>query len=551
MTGLEEAVIGMDVGDSKSVTVTPDTSYKDHQIKKVQTVDRSQFPPGLEPKTGLQFEVKQEDGTASTVRVTEVTETNVTLEATYSLAGQDLSFEIEMLEIRTNDPNLAEEYFKKGVECHNEGRLDEAISYYQNAVKENPKLAQVYYNMGVALQQKGQVDQANTCYEVAIGLNQKFTEAHHNLGITFYHKKQFDEAIICFLRVLQLKPDHVGAYYNLGNIFFAKGQLSQAREYYQKTVSLQPDHTEALWNIAILNLLSGNFAEGLKGYELRGELKGALPPRNFIKPRWNGSDLKGKTILLHAEQDIGDTVQFIRYAPLVAQKGASVVVECQKEISSLLKDIKGIDKVISRGDPLPDFDTHCPLISLPLLFGTTLDTIPADIPYIMPGADNTARWKEKTFVNPAGIKIGIAWAGDRGEKDDLDLSCGLRIFSPLSSVQGVSFFSLQRCEAPNPPEGMQMTDLTDLMNDFSDTAALIANLDLVISADTPVAHLAGAMGKPVWVILPFIPDWRWMLDREDSPWYPTMRLFRQPAPGDWETVLKNVKKAPSEYPGPG
>jgi len=333
----------------------------------------------------------------------------------------------------------------------------------------------------------------------------------------------------------------------MGTALQEKGQFDEAIQCYKKAIEIDPDYVDARWNMSLLNLLCGNFKEGWKGYEWRWKLEGILVERNFSAPAWNGYDIKGRTILIYAEQGLGDTIQFVRYASLVADLGANVIVECQKELVSLVEKIRGIKQVIPYGNSLPEFDIHCSLLSLPLVFDTTLEDIPANIPYIYAGSPSVQKWRDKIDQTSSHIRIGLVWAGDPAKKKDRDRSCSLRLFSSLAQFNDVIFYSLQKGEASNqamnPPEGMNLIDYTEEFHDFSDTAAFIENLDLVISVDTAVAHLAGSLGKPVWTLLPFVPDWRWMLSREDSPWYPTMRLFRQPRIGDWGSVIDRVVNA--------
>jgi FKBP-type peptidyl-prolyl cis-trans isomerase 2 len=551
MSGLEEAVIGMAEGESKSVIVPQDKALGPHLKEKVHVVARDQFPRELEPMVGMKFEIKQDNGITNTIRVTEVSDQTVTLDSNHPLAGKELYFDIELIEAKRSQAAAAEEFYKKGIELQNNGEIDEAIAYYRKAIGQNPKHAGAFYNMGVAFHGKGLIDQAILCYEIAIGFNQEFTEAHHNLGVAYNEKGKFDEALVCFQRVLQLKPDHAGAFYNLGNTLTAQGHYNEAKQCYKKAIEIKPDHADAQWSLGLINLRLGNFEEGWKGYEWRWELKDIIRKRDFSQPLWDGHDVDGHTILLHAEQGFGDTLHFIRYAPLVAERGAKVVVECQKELVSLLRNIEGVSQVIAHGEQLPDFDFHCPLLSLPFVFSTGLDTIPAQIPYVSAEPDLVQKWRNRIKADKSAIKIGLVWAGSPKLKFGHSRSCPIETFSALAQRNDITFYSLQKGEAEeqakNPPEGIKLIDTSDEIHDFSDTAAIIANLDLVISVDTASAHLAGALGKPVWVLLPFVPDWRWMKDREDSPWYPTMRLFRQPSAGDWESVIGLVKNAFDEF----
>ncbi len=551
MPGLEEAVIGMAQGESKSVIIPPEKAFGPHLKEKVHIVSRDQFPRELEPMVGMKFEIKQEDGVTNTVRVTDVSDQTVTLDTNHPLAGKDLFFDIELIEAKQSQAAAAEEFYKKGIDLQDKGEIDEAISYYRKAIRQNPNHAGAYYNLGVAFQGKGLTDQAILYYEIAIGFNQEFTEAHHNLGVAFNEKGKFDEALLCFQRVLQLKPDHAGAYYSLGNTLVAKGQFNEAMQCYQKAIEINPGHADAQWSLGLINLRLGKFEEGWKGYEWRWELKDVLPKRDFSQPMWDGHDISGRTILLHAEQGFGDTLQFVRYAPLVAQRRAKVLVECQKELVSLLKNTEGVSGVIALGEELPDFDFHSPLLSLPLIFNTKLDTIPSKIPYIKADQALVQKWRDKIRPGKSTTKIGLVWAGNPKLKFGHSRSCPIETFSTLARRNDITFYSLQKGEAEeqakNPPEGIKLIDTSEDIHDFSDTAAIIENLDLVISIDTAVAHLAGALGKPVWVLLPFVPDWRWMMNREDSPWYPTMRLFRQPATDDWESVINHIRDALDDF----
>ena len=548
--GLEESVLGMQQGETKTVTISPDLAFGPRLSEKIHVINRSQFPASVQPAVGLKFEIRQDSGEISTIQVSDVSESEVTLDANHPLAGKNLKFEIELLEVSTPPSALAEESYKAAVDLQEKGLIDDAIEQYQKTIGQNPNFAAAYFNLGVIFQQKEQIDKAIVYYEIAIGLKQEFTEAHHNLGIAFKDKGLFDEAVLCFQRVIQLKPDHADAYYNLGNTLVAKGEFEDALKSYRRAVEITPDHADALWSIALLQLRSGDFENGWKGYEGRWKLKGVIDKRSFSQPLWDGSDISGKTILLHSEQGFGDTIQFIRYAPMVSDMGAKVIVECQEELVSLLKNVEGIHSVIPRDKQLPAFDIHYPLLSLPYIFGTKLETIPAKIPYIHADETMVQKWQNKIESPASSFKIGLIWAGDPKLKFGHSRSCPLELFSSLAELDDFIFYSLQKGEsseqASNPPKGMKLIDYTEDIHDFSDTAAIMNNMDLIISVDTAVAHLAGALGKRVWVLLPFVPDWRWMKDREDSPWYPTMKLFRQPSSGDWQSVMGTLEEALKE-----
>jgi tetratricopeptide (TPR) repeat protein len=443
------------------------------------------------------------------------------------------------------NPDLPDTYINLGNASKEKKQFGDAVQYYQKALQLNPGRVDVYINLGIALQKVERFDEAIIYCQKALEMDPDNADMYYNLGIAFQEKGRLDEAITCYRRASQLNPDDAEVYNNLAFALQENRQPYEAIPYYQKALQLDPAYATAHWNTSLALLLTGNFREGWREYEWRWKTEYLTSSwRDFKQPLWDGSDINGRTILLHAEQGFGDTIQFIRYAPLVARHGAKIIFECPKELVSLLQKIEGIDKIVARGEELPEFDVQCPLLSLPLVFDTTLDTIPAKIPYIASDTLLIKRWKEKIRNANSKIKIGLAWAGNPGFKQNRYRNCPLEKFSPLLRLHGAAFYSLQKGEeakeAKNLSNDMKIVDYTDEFRDFSDTAAFIHNLDLIISVDTAVAHLAGALGKSVWTLLPFSPEWRWLLDREDSPWYPSMKLFRQPLMGDWGSVMKQV-----------
>jgi tetratricopeptide (TPR) repeat protein len=424
------------------------------------------------------------------------------------------------------------------------GQLDDAIFNYQRAIELNPNHAGVYYNLGIMFQEMDRIDEAISAFQNSIRLNPQYADAYHDLGYVFHMNRQPNEAVECYHKAIQLDKGMFDAYNNLGRVYQEQGQLDDAITSYRKSLEINPDFAEAHCNLAMALLLTGDFVQGWKEYEWRWKFKDRSR-YDFPQQIWDGSDISGKTVFLYAEQGFGDTIQFIRFAPLVAALGGKVIIECHKELKSLIRHVRGVDTVITREDPLPEFDVHYPLLSLPLIFNTTPESIPANIPYIMTDQKKVQQWKERIQSDNARMKIGLVWSGNPKYKADQFRSISLSSFLQLWEVEGTSFYSLQKGEAASQvkelPQETKLIDYTDEIHDFSDTAALIENLDLVISVDTAVAHLAGALGKSVWTLLPFSPDWRWMLNREDSPWYPTMRLFRQPSVGDWFSVIERVK----------
>jgi len=444
------------------------------------------------------------------------------------------------------NPQLKEAYHDLGMLFLKQERLDEALTCFNKLTELDPRNAYAYNAMGTVFQKKGDLDKAETYYLQALQVSPGLPEAYNNLGTIYKDRGLPDDAMIYYQKALQINPRFPEAYNNLGTLYRDKGQLIDAVSNYRRAIDLNFDFAEAHWNLAYALLLSGDLRKGWREYEWRWKVQDHYL-HDLTQPLWDGTDITGHTILLHAEQGIGDTIQCIRYAPLAAACGVRVIVACQKEIARLLKNVEGVDMVVPYGEPLPAFDLHCPLLRLPLVFETALENIPAKIPYIIADSSLVTAWKDK--INKVGgkLRIGLAWAGRPTHLNDRNRSLAVSLFSPLAKLETVSLYSLQKgeaaLEAKNPPGNMHLTDFTNEIKDFSDTAALIENLDLVISADTAVAHLAGAMGKPVWLLLPFAPDWRWLLDRSDSPWYPTMRLFRQPSPGDWESVIDMISDA--------
>jgi tetratricopeptide (TPR) repeat protein len=435
-------------------------------------------------------------------------------------------------------PDYARTYNNLGIALHEKKQFDEAINNYKVAIQLDPYLADAYNNLGNSLKEKGLLDEAATCYKKTLQTNPDRADAYYNLGIVLNEKGSVDEAIENYRKAIQLNPDYIDAYINLGIAFKENGQLDNAINCFKEALRANPNDAVTHWNFSLVLLLSGNFEEGWKEYEWRLKVNDFHHP-DLHRPLWSGSDIAGRTILLHAEQGFGDTIQFIRYAHLVAQRGAKIVIRCQKELLALLKNIESADKFIDYDQQPPDFDLYCHLLSLPLIFGTTPESIPVKIPYVKVDRILIRKWKNKIQDDNSDLKVGLVWAGREQRYFKLEL------FLPLFQIKDISFYSLQKGEASiqvkNHLNNLKIKDFTGDIYDFADTAAIIQNIDLVISVDTAVAHLAGALGKSVWVLIPFAPDWRWMLNREDSPWYPTMRLFRQSSSGDWESVIAKVK----------
>jgi tetratricopeptide (TPR) repeat protein len=443
------------------------------------------------------------------------------------------------------DGRQADYFANFGVALAELGRLDEATVAYQRAISLNPRAAGAFNNLGNAFQRKGVINAAVSCFQQAITLKADFADPHYNLGNISLAAGRLEKAVAHYRQALALRPDWPVVFNNLGNALCALGEFDIATDTARQALALHPADPLAHWNFGLMLLRTGDLPRGLAEYEWRWQTKElGLSRAPFRQPQWDGSDLNGRRILLYSEQGFGDTLQFIRYLPMVKARGGQIIVACQPELLGLLQQIDGVEQRVAAGQPAPEFDVHCPLASLPAALNTELATIPADVPYLHADNDRTSRWRER-LASLHGLKVGLAWAGRASHPHDLRRSMSLEKLAPLAQVPGVTLISLQKGVASSQAQtartaGVNLIDWTDELKDFSDTAALIANLDLIITVDTAVAHLGGAMGKPVWVLLPIVPDWRWMLHREDSPWYPTLRLFRQAKYEDWSAPVTRV-----------
>jgi len=439
-------------------------------------------------------------------------------------------------------PNWAQMHHHLGVVLKARGEFDKAEACYRQAVAVEPNLAEAWNDLGTRLRERGRFDDAISCCRRALSCRQDFSDALNNLGAALLDNGDPHEAAGCFRRVLAAKPNDPQIHHNLASALRETGELPAAAAAARAALKLRPGWEEARFNLASIQLLSGDLIAGWRDCEARWERRAARKD-GCDGPPWDDSELAGRRILLRAEHGFGDNIQFIRYAPLVAAKGAQVVILCHPSLCRLFACL-GMKEVAGNDQALPPFDAHCSVMSLPRIFGTTLETIPANVPYLKADPNLIDRWRGKLASHPVGLKVGLAWAGSPEFREDRFRSPHLPAMAPLGGIAEVQFYSLQKgyaaAEARQPPAGFDLIDWTDEIEDFADTAALVENLDLVISSDTAVVHLAGAMGKPVWVLLPFAPGVFWMLGRSDSPWYPTMRLFRQPQPKDWQSVIVQV-----------
>jgi tetratricopeptide (TPR) repeat protein len=463
-----------------------------------------------------------------------------------------------------------------------EGRLDDALATLRRAAASSPDDPQIQANLGSILTRLARPDEAIGCYQRAIALAPGYAEAHYNLGATYTELERHEEALPCYLRVLELAPGHPKALVNCGGALSAlgrndealavydqaladdpgnveaetnrgtalhrMGRSDEAMRHYDEALKLRPKDAIVRWNRGLIELYKGDFTHGWADYEARWQKPDfAAYRRDFREPLWRGeTDIRDKTILITSEQGFGDTLHFCRYTPLLAERGATVILEVQPALKPLLKSLKGASAVYATDETLPAFDIHCPIMSLPLAFRTDLATMPGAVPYLAPSPERLALWRER--LGPRSKpRIGIAWTGNPGLKSDRIRSMTLAHLAPLVSDARFEWHVLQKDIRDGDRATLasfpQLRAHSDVLHDFDHTAALTTEMDLVISVCTSIIHLAGALAKPGWVMLPMPPDWRWLEHREDSPWYPTLRLFRSARPNSWDEVVGRVRAA--------
>jgi len=446
-------------------------------------------------------------------------------------------------------PDFADAFYNRGNTLQDLKRFDEALASYDKAISIRSDYADAFYNRGNTLQDLKRFDEALASYDKAISIKPDYADAFNNRGNALEELERFDEALASYDKAISIKPDYADAFNNRGITLKELTRFDEALASYDKAISIRSDYFEAFWNKGLLRLLLGEFTEGLTLYEQRKLRKEWLGVRSCSKPLWLGDkDLTNKTILVHHEQGLGDTIQFCRYVLMVANMGAKVLFAPHKTLNKIIGSLGDDFEVVDAEDNTLQFDYHSPLLSLPLAFKTQLATIPNETPYLAADLDLISKWKQR--LGGDGLKIGICWQGSTG-KVDAGRSFPLEKFQALSDIAGVRLISLHKgggeAQLLDLPEGMIVETLGENFDSgpdaFMDTAAVMKCCDLVITSDTAVAHLAGALGVKTWVALKFVPEWRWMLDRDDSPWYSTMRLFRQQSYGDWDGVFVEIRKA--------
>lgn len=490
-----------------------------------------------------------------------------------------------LIELQTGRLELAEQHISKavrlgqktasyrnnlGLVLHAMGKLPDAESHSRKAIQLQADYAEGHYNLANILRDRGKSKEAEQHYRRALHFKPDYVDACNNLGLLLISLERHNEAELLFRQMLLMQPDNVSAHNslgviahelgrheeaqahyqnalhlnggyakahnNLGNALMDLAQFSKAEIHFREAIRLDPhNQVEAHAGLGMVLLRRGEFSEGWTEYEWRLKIKRDFQFLHTEKPLWRGEPIEGKHLLLYAEQGLGDTIQFCRYASLVAER-ARVTLKVPQSLVKLLSRLKGIDAIVTE-EQKDAFDMHCPLMSLPFVCGTTIDTIPSTVPYLNAPAERVSYWKEKLASIP-GRKIGLAWSGNPKLKTDIRRSIAADKFDKWTELSGVTFISLQKGSTAKPSSIAY--DWTEELSDMAETAALIENLDLVISVDTAVAHLAGALGKPVWLLNRYDSDWRWLEGRDDSLWYPTLRQFRQTAPNDWDGVLSSV-----------
>jgi tetratricopeptide (TPR) repeat protein len=436
-----------------------------------------------------------------------------------------------------------------GIALCRKGELEKGIAAYRSAIALNPNYARAWTNLGNALKDKRQFPESVAAHRRSIALDPRDAVAHTNLGAALQEIGEHDEALRQCRRAVELDPNNALAQNNLGFAFkhLDNAHLAESIVGFRRAIALQPDFARAHYNLALSLLLDDQFQQGWVEHEWRLKDENISPERFTDRPRWKGENLAGKSILLYAEQGLGDTIQFARYIPPVAQQAARVLVECQPHLICVLRSILDPSNIIPRGRDVPPTDFQSPLMSLPLVFDTRLESVPDHVPYLHPDPQKLAAWREKLAGGDGRRRVGLAWAGNPNFPGDRTRSLTLDKLAPFAQVRNVRFYSIQKGspaeQLKNPPRGLKLVNLGPGLNDLADTVAVMSLMDLIVSTDTSLVHLAGALARPLWVMLQFIPDFRWLLEREDNPWYPTMRLFRQSTRGDWDQVIQRVAQA--------
>jgi tetratricopeptide (TPR) repeat protein len=436
--------------------------------------------------------------------------------------------------------NLAMDYLQSR-------RFPQAIAEFRTCIQHKPNELSLWHSFGAALAENGQFAEALDAFDRGLAIAPNSAALHSNRSATLRDLGRLDESYAAARRAIELDPNCPGAHNNLGALFYDDGRWEETLDAWRIACRTDPTAPGAHWNYARILLQLGHLEEGWEEFEWRLKVPSMFLNRKFPQPQWDGSDPTGKRILLHTEGGFGDALHFIRLVPELTARGGTWFLECQPELVRIFQNTPGLAGIIPRKQPLPDFDVQIPLQSLPRILKIRMDNIPNQVPYLQAPPEQTKMWAER-LAGETKIRVGLVWAGSSGAKGDVRTR-SVSIFAPFAAVEGMKFFSLQKGAegAQLPPVGMDWADYTSELADFADVAALVQNLDLVISIDTAIVHLAGALAKRVWVLVPRKSDFRWLLDREDSPWYPTMRLFREPNVGDWQAPIAKMLEALRQF----
>jgi tetratricopeptide (TPR) repeat protein len=435
------------------------------------------------------------------------------------------------------DPEMARAHYDLGLALVRAGRDAEAEAAYRRALEAEPRFPEAHNNLGNLLRRRGRAAEAAACYRLALRYRPDFTDARYNLGIALQELERLEEAEQCYRQVLAARPHMAAAHNNLANTLQALGAVVQSIGHYKTAAGLERENAQYRVNLGMAQLLTGDYRDGWKNYAARTAAgHDGVPP-------WDGAPPAGRRILLQAEQGLGDTMQFIRYAARLKAMGVSVWALCPPPLAGLLRTYPALDGVGIEGEEPPSCEWAVSLLDIPGILGTTESTIPGEVPYLAADAGRARWWGDWLGGQTGAFKVGIAWRGSPQHRNDGNRSMDAAELSTLAGIPDVRFVSLQKeHESGHDAAKVDWLPLARPLDDLADTAALMVNLDLVISVDSAVAHLAGALARPVWTLLPFAPDWRWLLDREDTPWYPTMRLFRQRRRKDWPGVMARVRE---------
>lgn len=443
----------------------------------------------------------------------------------------------------------AKQWFVKGEDHRKHGQLEAAVEAYETALSLTPAMVAARHNLGLVLQQLGRQADAVAAFEQVVAERPDSAESHFILGCIHKDEGRTDAALKHLGLSVKLKPSHKRAWNNLALICKNMGDLDRSLAYFNRALEIDPRFALAYWNRSMVLFLLGRWLEAWRDFEHRFRISAwrDLYPHRLTSTRWDGRSLPDQTILVHDEQGLGDTFQFIRYLPQVKARCAKVILETRKELADLLEQCEGVDAMVHRSPSSPPtipHDAHVPLMSLPAIFDQTLESIPNPGTYIHPPQDKVAAWGQR--LAKSRPTVGLVWAGRPEHANDLNRSIRLEEMAQLFRLDQIQFIGMQKGAAAQDAEGqsqwLNFENWGDRLESFADTAGLLANLDLVITVDTSVAHLAGAMRRPVWVLIPWIPDWRWMMTGQQTPWYPTLRLYRQLHTGDWTPVIATIRK---------